>query len=60
MGIIFYMFIKGGHKRIVGQIVLGLGLLFIGMNTMSSAVEPLKDLPGSSRCLPPSPIPFWA
>ena len=45
VGIIFYMFIKGGHKRIVGQIVLGLGLLFIGMNTMSSAVEPLKDLP---------------
>ena len=29
----------------MGQIVLGLGLLFIGMNTMSSAVEPLKDLP---------------
>ena len=45
VGIIFYMFIKGGHKRIVGQIVLGLGLLFIGMNTMSAAVEPLKDLP---------------
>ena len=45
VGIIFYMFIKGGHQRIVGQIVLGLGLLFIGMNTMSSAVEPLKDLP---------------
>ena len=45
VGIIFYMFIKGGHKRIVGQIVLGLGLLFIGLNTMSSAVEPLKDLP---------------
>ena len=45
VGIIFYMFIKGGHKRIVGQIVLGLGLLFIGMNTMSSAVEPLKNLP---------------
>ena len=45
VGIIFYMFIKSGHKRIVGQIVLGLGLLFIGMNTMSSAVEPLKDLP---------------
>ena len=29
----------------MGQIVLGLGLLFIGMNTMSSAVEPLKNLP---------------
>ncbi len=45
VGIIFYMFIKGGHKRIVGQIVLGLGVLFIGRSTMSSAVEPLKNLP---------------
>ncbi len=45
IGIIFYMFIRGGHKKTVGQIVLGLGLLFIGMNTMSSAVAPLQELP---------------
>ena len=45
IGIIFYMFIRGGHKKIMGQIVLGLGILFIGMNTMSAAVAPLQDLP---------------
>ena len=45
IGIIFYMFIRGGHKKTVGQIVLGLGLLFIGMNTMSTAVAPLQDIP---------------
>lgn len=45
VGIIFYMFIKGGHKGTVGQIILGLGVLFIGMETMKSAVAPLRDLP---------------
>ena len=45
LGILFYMFIKGGHKGNVGQIALGLGVLFIGMETMKDAVSPLKDLP---------------
>ena len=45
IGILFYMFIKGGHKKTVGQIVLGLGLLFIGMQTLERAVSPLQDLP---------------
>ena len=45
VGIVFYMFISGGKKKSVGQIVLGLGVLFIGMNTMSVAVAPLQDMP---------------
>ncbi len=45
IGILFYMFIKGGRKGTIGQIILGLGLLFIGIQTMSSAVAPLQDLP---------------
>ena len=45
IGIVFYMFIKGGHKQTVGQIVLGLGLLFIGMETLEAAVSPLQALP---------------
>ena len=45
VGIVFYMFIKGGKKQNVGQIVLGLGVLFIGMNTMTAAVAPLQDMP---------------
>lgn len=45
VGIILYMFISGGKKKTVGQIVLGLGLLFIGMKTMEGAVAPLQELP---------------
>ena len=44
-GVVLYLFLRGGRKRIVGQIILGLGLLFIGMNTMERAVSGLKDLP---------------
>ncbi|MEG2118979.1 MAG: Na/Pi cotransporter family protein [Pseudoflavonifractor sp.] len=45
IGIVFYMFVRGGHKRTVGQIVLGLGILFIGMRTMEVAVAPLQEMP---------------
>ena len=45
VGIIFYMFIKSGHKGSMGQIALGLGVLFIGMETMKNSVAPLRDLP---------------
>ena len=42
IGIIFYLFVK---KKAFGQFCLGLGLLFIGMNTMETAVAPLQDVP---------------
>ena len=45
VGVVFYMFIRGGKKRIIGQIILGLGLLFIGMKTMEGAVAGLQALP---------------
>ena len=45
VGIIFYMFIAGGQKRNIGEIILGMGLLFIGMNTMTTAVAPLQNEP---------------
>ena len=45
-GIVLFMFLKGSSRRqIVGQIMLGLGLLFIGMKTMESAVSGLQELP---------------
>ena len=44
-GILFYMFFKGGQKKTVGQVCLGLGLLFIGMTTMKVAVSPLQTVP---------------
>lgn len=45
IGIVFYMFIKGGQKKNIGEILLGMGLLFIGMSTMTTAVAPLQNEP---------------
>lgn len=45
IGILFYLFFNGGRKKTLGQFCLGLGLLFIGMKTMETAVAPLQDVP---------------
>lgn len=45
VGVIFYMFVKRGHRGTVGQILLGLGVLFIGMDKMTEAVAPLQGMP---------------
>ena len=46
VGIVLFMFLKGSSRRqIVGQILLGLGLMFIGMKTMENAVSGLQELP---------------
>lgn len=44
-GIVLYMFLKGGKKKVVGQLLLGLGLLFTGLHAMEVAVAPLQDVP---------------
>ncbi len=45
IGIILYMFCKGGKKNDIGLILLGFATLMFGMDTMSTAVEGLKDVP---------------
>ena len=45
IGIVLYMFISKGSKKSVGQIFIGMGLLFIGMNSMTLAVAPLQNEP---------------
>ena len=44
VGIIFYSFFSGGNKRTWGQIFLGLGLLFMGIKSMETALTPLTQL----------------
>lgn len=44
-GTILKMFSKKQKLQSVGMIIIGFGLLFIGLNTMSSAFEALKDNP---------------
>ncbi|MBQ7346244.1 MAG: Na/Pi cotransporter family protein [Oscillospiraceae bacterium] len=43
IGIIFYMFLKDSKKKDTGMIFLGFAVLMFGMDTMSGAVEGLKD-----------------
>ena len=44
LGIGLYMFGKTEKKKNVGTILLGFSVLMFGMQTMSSAVSPLKDV----------------
>lgn len=45
IGIIFYMFCKDEKKKDTGYIFLGFATLMFGMDTMSSAVSGLADVP---------------
>ena len=45
LGAILFVFFKAPKKRNIGQIMMGFGLLFIGMQTMTASVEPLRDSP---------------
>ena len=45
VGIILYMFLKGGKKKDTGMILLGFATLMFGMDTMSDGVAFLKDIP---------------
>lgn len=45
IGVIILMFAKGDKKKSVANILLGFAILMMGMNTMSSAVSGLKDVP---------------
>ena len=45
-GAIPFLFLKKNQKvHYTGQVFLGLGILFMGMSTMSSSMSPLKDVP---------------
>lgn len=45
VGIIYYMFCKNDSKKDTGMILLGFATLMFGMDTMSTAVKGLKDVP---------------
>lgn len=45
IGVGLLMFAKSDKKKSVGNILLGFAVLMFGMEAMSSAVEPLKDVP---------------
>lgn len=45
IGVALIVFIKNPKLRHLGEILAGLGILFIGMDMMSSAMSPLRDAP---------------
>ena len=45
IGVVIIMSIKKKKTRDMGEILLGLGVLFIGMNVMESSVSALRELP---------------
>ena len=45
IGVILVMFVKNTKKNDVGTILIGFAVLMFGMDTMSSAVKPLADVP---------------
>lgn len=58
IGIIFLMFTKSEKKKDAGSIMLGFAILMFGMETMSGAVEPLKDVPEFTSILTMFSNPF--
>ncbi|MCM1273655.1 MAG: Na/Pi cotransporter family protein [Clostridium sp.] len=51
IGAIFVVFCKSEKKHNLGTIFLGFAILMYGMNAMSTAVEPLKDVPAFTSIL---------
>lgn len=51
IGIIFLLFSKTEKKKDIGSILIGFAILMFGMDGMSSAVEPLKDVPEFTNLL---------
>ena len=43
VGVVLMVFVKNQKLQHIGQILTGLGVLFIGMDMMSAAMKPLRD-----------------
>ena len=51
IGIIFIMFNKKEKKKDIGMILIGFAILMTGMDQMSAAVKPLRDVPEFTNIL---------
>lgn len=46
LGVAIYFFAKKKNIKSIGQIIIGFGLLFLGLDIMSEAMKPLRSVPG--------------
>lgn len=51
IGIILFMFVKKETSKNIGMIALGFGILFMGLMSMTDAVEPLSESPAFGALL---------
>ncbi len=45
IGVFMMVFVKKPNLQHIGQLLAGLGILFIGMDMMSASMEPLREVP---------------
>ena len=45
LGALVLCFSRSDKKKMIGEIILGLGLLFLGLKTMSAGIKPYTNLP---------------
>lgn len=58
IGSLMLMFCKKDLQKHIGQIILGFGLLFQGLHTMSSSMSGLKDIPAFQQFIANATNPF--
>ncbi len=51
LGVIFIMFVKSEKKKNIGMILVGFAILMVGMDNMSEAVKPLREVPEFTNLL---------
>lgn len=51
IGVIFMVFLKSPRKKDIGGIMIGFAILMFGMDSMSSAVKPLANVPEFTNIL---------
>jgi len=49
IGAILVLFSRKKSRKQLGELIIGFGILFMGMNMMSDAMKPLKDIPEFSQ-----------
>lgn len=58
-GLLLILFSKKQKTNYLGQVIIGLGMLFIGMGTMSDAMSPLRDVPEFRNLMTSFSNPFY-
>ncbi len=59
-GVLVFMFIKKERIRMIAEVIIGFGILFLGLSTMSGAMAAMKEVPEVVNLLSSLKNPFLA